>query len=67
MGSPPGSGGLPDEQPARLVYLSAFLIDRREVTQEAYAGFVTATGHRTPQNANPASTVWIGNLPMTGI
>ena len=31
MGSPLGSDSFPDEAPQRLVYLSAFLIDRHEV------------------------------------
>src|SRR4030095_9026013 len=35
-GAAAGSGGLPDEQPERSVLLSAFYIDRFEVTNEAY-------------------------------
>ena len=46
MGNPVGSDGLPDEQPQRLVYTAAFWIDRYEVTHDAYARFVQATGHR---------------------
>ena len=67
MGSPAGSDGLPDEQPQRLVYTGAFQIDRYEVTNDAYAGFVRATGHRTPANANPASTLWENNMPISDI
>ena len=67
MGSPAGTDGLPDEQPQRGVYLSSFLIDRYEVTNEAYAKFVKTTGHRIPENANPSSTLWIDKAPMAGI
>ena len=67
MGSPAGTGGLPDEQPQRRVYLSSFLIDRHEVTNQAYAGFVTATGHRIPENTNPSSTLWSDKIPIAGI
>jgi formylglycine-generating enzyme required for sulfatase activity len=67
MGSPAGTDGLPDEQPQRRVYLSGFLIDRHEVTNEAYLKFVTATGHRIPENATPSSTLWSDKTPMAGI
>lgn len=67
MGNPAGSDGLPDEQPQRLISLSPFWIDRYEVTNEAYARFVLATGHRAPENANPASTLWENNRPISGI
>ncbi len=67
MGNPAGSGGLPDEQPQRLISLSPFWIDNYEVTNEAYARFILATGHRAPENANPASTLWESNLPISGI
>jgi formylglycine-generating enzyme required for sulfatase activity len=66
MGSASGSGGLPDEQPQRSVYLAAYSIDRFEVTNEAYADFVSATGHRMPENQNPASTLWKDRRPMPG-
>jgi formylglycine-generating enzyme required for sulfatase activity len=67
MGSPADSDGLPDEQPQRLVLTGTFLIDRNEVTNAAYERFVQATGHRAPMNANPASTVWEKNAPISGI
>ncbi len=35
-----------DESPIHLVYLNSFLIDKHEVTNEAYMAFVKATGHR---------------------
>jgi formylglycine-generating enzyme required for sulfatase activity len=67
MGTPAGTDGLPDEQPQRRVYLSSFLIDRHEVTNQAYASFVTTTGHRIPENAHPSSTLWSDGTPMAGI
>ena len=67
MGSPAGSDGLPDEQPQRLVYTATFWIDRYEVTNDAYVRFVHATGHRAPAHSNPASTLWEGNAPISGI
>ena len=67
MGNPIGSDGLPDEQPQRLVYTASFLIDRYEVTNDHYAQFVLATGHRAPANSSPASTLWENNLPIPDI
>ena len=67
MGSPAGDGGLPDEQPERLVYLNSFRIDRHEVTNGDYLEFVDATGHRPPANSNPAATAWERDGPPPGI
>lgn len=67
MGAPADSGGLPDERPERLVFLDAFDIDRFEVTNEAYFRFVSKTGHRMPENNNPATTLWKDGRPMPGI
>ena len=67
MGNPVGSDGLPDEQPQRLVYIATFWIDRYEVTNDTYARFVQATGHRAPATLNPASTLWENNAPISGI
>ncbi len=67
MGSPAEAGGLPDESPQRSIYLSSFLIDRHEVTQEGYAAFVKATHHAVPENTNPASTLWTDAGPLPGI
>jgi formylglycine-generating enzyme required for sulfatase activity len=67
MGSPAGTDNLPDEQPQRRVYLSSFFIDRHEITNEAYHLFVKSTGYRTPENANPSSTLWSNATPMAGI
>jgi formylglycine-generating enzyme required for sulfatase activity len=38
-----------DETPQQLVKVAAYWIDRYEVTQEDYAAFVAATGHREPR------------------
>ena len=67
MGTAQGSDGLPDEQPERRVYVSGFMIDRFEVTNEAYALFVHATGHRAPANSNPSVTLWETHSPLSGI
>lgn len=42
-------GGRPDEQPSRSVYLDGFRLDRYEVTNLQYAGFVEATRERPPR------------------
>lgn len=67
MGTPEGSDGFPDEHPERRVYLSGYFIDRFEVTNHAYAVFVHATGHRSPENSNQAATLWADNQPVSGI
>jgi formylglycine-generating enzyme required for sulfatase activity len=67
MGTAEGTDGLPDERPERRVYLSAFLIDRFEVTNRSYAAFVEATGHRTPANTKPSVTLWNNGGPLPGI
>lgn len=41
-------GGYQVEQPAHLVYLDAFEIDRYEVSNVRYLRFVRATGHASP-------------------
>ena len=46
-----------DDRPLHLVYLDAFYIDRYEVTNGAYALFVSETGHRIPFHWKK------GNLP----
>ncbi len=66
MGSPAGSDGFDDERPQRRVYLSAFWMDRHEVTNAAYERFVRATGHRPPANQNPAVTLWEHGAPLPG-
>ena len=61
-------GADPLVQPAHSVDLSAFFIDRAEVTNAAYKAFVDATGHKPPSN-------WTGtsfpegrdDFPVTGV
>ncbi|MGQ0557936.1 MAG: SUMF1/EgtB/PvdO family nonheme iron enzyme, partial [Nitrospiraceae bacterium] len=67
MGTSEGSDGFPDEHPERRVFLSGYFLDRFEVTNEAYAAFVQATGHRAPANATQAATLWTNNRPIQGI
>lgn len=67
MGAPAGSHALPDEQPERRVYVSAFLIDRYEVTNADYQRFVTHTGHPAPANSNQNVTLWESGNPLPGI
>ena len=67
MGNPAGTDGLPDEQPQRRIYLSAFYMDRYEVSNEDYLGFVSMSPHRMPENHNPASTLWNNQMPIPGI
>jgi formylglycine-generating enzyme len=43
-----GTRSLPDERPMRTVFVSAFYIDRYEVTNADYQRFVLATGHAPP-------------------
>lgn len=66
MGSPEGSNGFPDERPQRQVFVSAFWIDRHEVTNAEYERFVRATGHRVPANINPAVSLWDNSAPLPG-
>jgi len=67
MGTPEGSDGFPDEHPERRVLLSEYLLDRYEVTNEAYAAFVQTTGHRPPANSSPSATLWVNDQPLPGI
>ena len=67
MGASVDRGGLPDEQPIRLVYLGSFLIDRYEVTNAAYLQFVQATNYQAPANAADRLTLWEQNRPLPGI
>lgn len=67
MGSPEGDSGFSDEHPERRVHLNGYRIDRFEVTNQAYAAFVQATGHRPPENSNQAATIWANNQPIPGI
>ena len=50
-----------DERPAHRVYLSAFWIDRYEVTNERFARFVAATGYQTEAEQRGWGWVWKGS------
>jgi len=47
-----------DELPRRRVTLDAFYLDRVEVTNALFEGFVQATGHRTLAEQREGSSVW---------
>lgn len=69
MGSPPG-GGDSDESPQHAVFVPAFFMDQREVTQGQYAEFAKATGF--PKAAVPVfqeemSNITGPDLPVVGI
>ncbi|MCI0691054.1 formylglycine-generating enzyme family protein [candidate division KSB1 bacterium] len=49
MGSNDGGD---NEKPVHKVYVSAFLMDKYEVTVAQYQRFIAATGHRLPENWN---------------
>jgi len=66
MGSAEGSDSFSDERPQRTVFVSAFRIDRHEVTNAQYHRFVTATHHPPPSNPNPAVTLWEEGHPLAG-
>lgn len=57
MGS---EGGEPAERPVRRVRVSAFSIDRFEVTNAEFAAFVTATGIRTDAERSGVGWHWEG-------
>jgi len=48
-----------DDRPVRTIHLDAFDIDEHEVTNQDYAAFVKATGHRAPYN-------WPGGVVPAG-
>jgi formylglycine-generating enzyme len=48
-----------DDLPARKIHLDAFDIDETEVTNQRYAGFVAARGHRAPFH-------WVGGKLPAG-
>ena len=54
-----GSDEFARERPVHVVDLPAFWIDRFPVTNEAFAVFVAATGHRAPVD-------WAGGSPRAG-
>lgn len=48
-----------NEHPRHTVRLAPFYLDRTEVTRAAYALFLKATGHKSPEG-------WQGHVPPTG-
>jgi formylglycine-generating enzyme required for sulfatase activity len=63
MGVPQGDrDGGRDEYPRHDVFVDTFFIDKFEMTNGRYLEFVTATGHRVPQNSkNPTRNLWQGD------
>jgi sulfatase modifying factor 1 len=63
MGTPVSQrDGGRDEYPQRTIFLDAFALDVYEVTNGRYLRFMTATGHRVPENPRDAKlTVWKGS------
>jgi formylglycine-generating enzyme len=58
--------GLADERPPHRVWVDAFAIARHPVTREAYARFLTATGHDLPRDwHDPAFSAL--DLPVVGV
>jgi formylglycine-generating enzyme required for sulfatase activity len=49
-----------DERPARRLTLDPYLLDVHEVTNERFARFVTASGHRTDAEKEGWAWVWTG-------
>ncbi|MEK7293559.1 MAG: formylglycine-generating enzyme family protein [Nitrospirota bacterium] len=59
-GSAEGQGD-PEERPQRTITLSAFHIDKYEVTNRRYQAFLKATQHRTPEHCcDPSYNLWKG-------
>jgi formylglycine-generating enzyme required for sulfatase activity len=59
-GSAEGQGDA-DEHPQRTITLSAFHIDKYEVTNRRYQAFLRATQHRTPEHCcDPSYNLWRG-------
>jgi sulfatase modifying factor 1 len=60
-GSAEGQGDA-DEHPQRTITLSAFQIDKYEITNRRYQAFLKATQHRTPEHCcDPAYNLWTGD------
>ncbi len=53
----------PEERPAHQVRLDAFALDETEVTNQAFAAFVKATGHLTAAERAPDLTGFLGAAP----
>ncbi|MEP6600881.1 MAG: SUMF1/EgtB/PvdO family nonheme iron enzyme, partial [Nitrospirota bacterium] len=63
MGTPLSNrDGGRDEYPQRLITLVAFYMDIYEVTNGRYLDFITATGHRFPENPRDKKlSLWKGS------
>lgn len=66
MGSPDDGLSFDDERPQRKVYVSAFLMDRHEITNARYKQFVDATGFQTPSHTTSQLTLWDHGTPLPG-
>lgn len=66
MGSYDDGLSFDDEQPQRKVFVSAYWIDRYEITNARYKQFVDATGHPAPTHIKPQFTLWFHNVPFPG-
>jgi formylglycine-generating enzyme required for sulfatase activity len=53
----------PEERPAHRVHVDSFRIDRAPVTNERFARFVAATGHKTVAELPPNPADYPGALP----
>ncbi len=63
--------GRADEMPRRTIYLSAFMIDKYEVTNAQYLDFIDATGHKEPLNVYGDGSLFevkdIAHLPVVQV
>lgn len=55
-----------DELPQRKTFLPAFYMDKYEVTNQQYLGFVKATGHPVPVDPHHSVYSWEGGAPPAG-
>lgn len=60
MGSPPGEQDRSDDETAHNVTLDTFLIDRTEVTNQAYKVCVDASVCDVPDSCDSGQPVWVG-------
>ena len=65
MGSISGEGG-DNERPQHRVYVSAFYIDRYEVTNAQFQRFIEAGGYRKQGYWSDEGWVWLGRVNATG-
>jgi formylglycine-generating enzyme required for sulfatase activity len=68
MGRDEKDGGDEYERPAHKIPVKPFFMDQYDVTNEDYAKFVKATGHRVPSNwMNGSYSVDAARKPVTGV